>query len=73
MSYVTIASNSVIQPTKLAIKFTTKKKSLGKAGCALFLTLTAVGLLAGCMTVGPDYERPQTALPEAWGGVVKNN
>ena len=26
---------------------------------ALFLTL----LLAGCMTVGPDYKRPETPLP----------
>jgi len=33
----------------------------------LFLTLTAVVLLlAGCMTVGPDYEPPVTTLPQAW-------
>jgi multidrug efflux system outer membrane protein len=25
-------------------------------------------LLAGCMTVGPDYKRPATDVPEQWPG-----
>jgi multidrug efflux system outer membrane protein len=30
--------------------------------------VTAVGILciAGCMTVGPDYEQPEVAVPDAW-------
>ena len=32
---------------------------------AMALVATA---LAGCMTVGPDYKRPQTDLPEQWPG-----
>lgn len=30
--------------------------------------LVAIAALAGCMTVGPDYKRPQTDLPEHWPG-----
>ena len=26
--------------------------------------------LAGCMTVGPDYERPQVETPEQWPGAA---
>jgi multidrug efflux system outer membrane protein len=29
-------------------------------------TLTAALLLAGCMTVGPDYKRPEAELPAQW-------
>ena len=32
----------------------------------LLLTVT----LAGCTTVGPDYQRPETALPDAWRSEV---
>ncbi len=30
------------------------------------LVLTAAGVLAGCMTLGPDYKRPQVETPERW-------
>ena len=30
------------------------------------LTLAAVLSLSGCMTVGPDYQQPQTAVPAKW-------
>ncbi|HVY06115.1 MAG TPA: efflux transporter outer membrane subunit [Burkholderiales bacterium] len=30
----------------------------------------AAAAIAGCMTVGPDYKRPQTDLPEQWPGEV---
>jgi len=30
------------------------------------LTLAAVLTLSGCMTVGPDYQQPQTAVPAKW-------
>lgn len=29
-----------------------------------------VATLAGCMTVGPDYKRPQTEMPEQWPGAT---
>ena len=34
----------------------------------LAVPLVAIGalLLAGCITVGPDYEQPQTETPDAW-------
>lgn len=35
----------------------------------LAATLMAV-VLAGCMTVGPDYKRPQTDVPEQWPGAT---
>ncbi|MFV2071649.1 MAG: efflux transporter outer membrane subunit [Thermoanaerobaculales bacterium] len=28
--------------------------------------IAAVALLAGCTTVGPDYEEPEVAVPDAW-------
>ena len=28
--------------------------------------IAAVALLVGCTTVGPDYEEPETTLPDAW-------
>ena len=34
-----------------------------------FFSLAAVGvfaLLSGCMSVGPDYEKPEVALPDQW-------
>ena len=30
------------------------------------LALTGMLLLTGCMTVGPDYKPPKTALPAGW-------
>ncbi|HZJ71146.1 MAG TPA: TolC family protein, partial [Planctomycetota bacterium] len=30
--------------------------------------LAAAGLIAGCTSVGPDYEPPQTEVPGAWSG-----
>jgi outer membrane protein, multidrug efflux system len=41
------------------------RRSLRAAACAGVLTL-----LAGCMTVGPDYERPPVTLPAAYPGVA---
>ena len=35
-----------------------------------FATALIVMALAGCMTVGPDYKRPQVDTPEQWPGAV---
>ncbi len=35
------------------------------------LTLTLAGvLLSGCLSVGPDYQRPETQTPDAWNQAV---
>ena len=34
----------------------------------LFATTLVVTTLTGCMTVGPDYKRPQVETPEQWPG-----
>lgn len=39
-------------------------------GSRLFATILAAATLAGCMTVGPDYARPQFDIPEQWPGVT---
>jgi multidrug efflux system outer membrane protein len=36
----------------------------------LFATALIVTALAGCMTVGPDYQRPQVETPEQWPGAT---
>jgi outer membrane protein, multidrug efflux system len=35
-----------------------------------FFAAVMVAELAGCMTVGPDYKRPQTDMPEQWPGAT---
>lgn len=35
-----------------------------------FAAALVVAALAGCMTVGPDYERPNTDMPEQWPGAT---
>ena len=32
----------------------------------LVLACAAVAVLSGCTTLGPDYQRPETPLPQAW-------
>jgi len=39
-------------------------KRVGAGAAGLFL------LGAGCLSVGPDYQRPETAVPEAWQGTA---
>ena len=39
-------------------------------GLRLFAMIVAAATLAGCMTVGPDYTRPQVDLPEQWPGAT---
>ena len=36
----------------------------------LIATAVIATALAGCMTVGPDYKRPQTDVPEQWPGAT---
>jgi multidrug efflux system outer membrane protein len=38
----------------------------------LFITTLIAASLAGCMTVGPDYQRPQVETPEQWPGATAN-
>ncbi|MBC8007557.1 MAG: efflux transporter outer membrane subunit, partial [Prolixibacteraceae bacterium] len=38
----------------------------------LFALALIVAALAGCMTVGPDYERPQIETPGQWPGATAN-
>jgi multidrug efflux system outer membrane protein len=38
----------------------------------LFATTLIFASLAGCMTVGPDYQRPQVETPEQWPGATAN-
>jgi multidrug efflux system outer membrane protein len=38
-----------------------------------FLCVTiSMGLLNGCMSVGPDYEAPETPVPDAWNKAVQD-
>ncbi|MDY6823898.1 MAG: efflux transporter outer membrane subunit [Thermodesulfobacteriota bacterium] len=39
---------------------------------SVFLLCMAFLLAAGCAAVGPDYERPQTAMPESWHTSLEN-
>ncbi len=36
----------------------------------LYISTLIAATLAGCMTVGPDYKRPQIDTPEQWPGTV---
>ena len=36
----------------------------------LFAAALMAAALAGCMTVGPDYKRPQSDMPEQWPGAT---
>jgi outer membrane protein, multidrug efflux system len=36
------------------------------------LALVAAACVAGCTTLGPDYQRPETALPAAWRAEITN-
>lgn len=44
----------------------THVKSAGSLAAGLLLTLIAALALAGCLRVGPDYQKPQTDAPEKW-------
>jgi len=35
-------------------------------GSAALVAMLTAGVIAGCMTVGPDYQRPQVETPEQW-------
>ena len=53
--------------TLSATKSTKKIRATGHATRIplLFLVIT-LGLTAGCITVGPDYERPEPVMPDQW-------
>ncbi|MDO9567719.1 MAG: efflux transporter outer membrane subunit [Candidatus Desulfaltia sp.] len=38
---------------------------------ALLVAVVTISVLAGCVTVGPDYARPDVALPAAWSAEKK--
>ncbi|HEX7812848.1 MAG TPA: efflux transporter outer membrane subunit [Burkholderiales bacterium] len=38
--------------------------------CRLFAAALMAAALAGCMTVGPDYKRPQSDMPDQWPGAT---
>jgi len=39
----------------------------------IYLIPLACVLVSGCMTVGPDYEAPETKVPDAWNQAVVEN
>ncbi len=38
----------------------------------LFLAASGMVLLNGCISVGPDYEKPETPMPDAWHEAVQD-
>ena len=44
------------------------KDAIGAVGRGVLLLSSVVFSMAGCMTAGPDYKRPETLLPTAWSG-----
>jgi len=44
-------------------------RTAGVGGAAAFLAVAAALALTGCITMGPDYERPELPVPEAYSEV----